>query len=145
MTETTIKNCFKNGGFAPKNDEELNPLHDVDIRVDMAPDDFEHIVDQDMDAPVVGKLTDQELIQASQPSNDNADEESDEEDVEPPLSEILEFLTKVRTFSQKNRLSSHILRSLQTIENMVTQEKSSRRTQANIKDYFKCNIEMVLY
>ena len=26
-----------------------------------------------------------------------------------------------------------------------TQEKISRRTQANIKDYFKWNIEMVLY
>ena len=98
MTETTIKNCFKHGGFAPKNDEELNPLHDVDIPVNMAPDDFERIVDQDADAPVVGQLTDQELIQASQPSNDN---ENDEEDVEPPLREILESLTKVRTFSQK--------------------------------------------
>ena len=79
---------LKHGGFAPKNDEELNPLHDVDIPVDMAPDDFERIVDQDVDAPVVGELTDQELIQASQPSNDNDDDESDEEDVEPPLREI---------------------------------------------------------
>ena len=40
VTETTIKTCFKHGGFAPKNDEELNPLHDVDIPVDMAPNDF---------------------------------------------------------------------------------------------------------
>ena len=124
VTETTIKNCFKHGGFSPKNDEQLNPLHDVDIPVDMAPDDFERIVDQDVDAPVVGELTDQELIQASLPSNDNDDDESDEEDVEPPLREILESLTEVRTFSQKNGLSTHILSSLKTIENMVTQEKS---------------------
>ena len=67
----------------------------------MAPDDFEHIIDQDADASVVGELTDQELIQASQPSNENDDDESDEEDVEPPLREILESLTKVRTFSKK--------------------------------------------
>ena len=125
------------GGFVPKNDEQLNSLYDVDIPVDMAAEEFERIVDQDADAPVVGELTDQELIQASQPSNDNDDEESDEEDVEPPLREILESLTKVRTFSQKNGLSTHILSSLKTIENMVTQEKISRRTQANIKDYFK--------
>ena len=73
------------------------------------------------------------------------DDLSDKEDVEPPLREILESLTKVRTFSQKNGLSTHIPSSLKTIENMVTQEKNSRRTQANIKDYFKWNIEMVLY
>ena len=29
---------LKHGGFAPKNDEILNPLHDVDIPVDMAAD-----------------------------------------------------------------------------------------------------------
>ena len=57
VTETTIKNCFNHGGFAPKNDEELSPLHDVDIPVYMAPDDFERIVDQDADAPDVSELT----------------------------------------------------------------------------------------
>ena len=31
---------LKHGGFAPKNDEILNPLHDVDIPVDMAADVF---------------------------------------------------------------------------------------------------------
>ena len=41
------------------------------------------IVEQNVDAPVVGELT----------------------DVEPPLCEILESLTKVMTFSQKSGLS----------------------------------------
>ena len=66
---------LKHGGFAPKNDEILNPLHDVDIPVDMAADVFEQIVEQDVDAPVVGDLTDEELIQASQPSNNNDEDE----------------------------------------------------------------------
>ena len=54
----------------------------------MAADVFEQIVEQDVDAPVVGDLTDEELIQASQPSNNNDEDESDEEEVEPPLCEI---------------------------------------------------------
>ena len=66
---------LKHGGFAPKNDEILNPLLDVDIPVDMAADLFEQIVEQDVDAPVVGDLTDEELIQASQPSNNNDEDE----------------------------------------------------------------------
>ena len=137
VTETTIKNCFKHGGFAPKNEEQLNPLHDVDIPVNMAADESEQIVELDVDAPVVGEFTYQELIEASQPSNDNDEDDSDEEDVEPPLCEILESLTKVRTFSQKSGLSSQILSSLKSIENILIQEKINRRSQANIKDYFK--------
>ena len=43
VSEETIKNCFKHGGFGAKNDEPLNPLHDVNIPVDMTSDTFEEV------------------------------------------------------------------------------------------------------
>ena len=66
---------------------------------------FEEMVDQDADAPIVGSLTDAEIIQATQLSK-RTELEEDEEEVEIPLSDVLESLTKVRTFSQKSGLSS---------------------------------------
>ena len=79
VSEETIKNCFKHGGFAAKNDEPLNPLHDVNIPVDMARDTFEEVVDQDVDAPIIGELTDAEIIQASQESTNIDSEDSEDE------------------------------------------------------------------
>ena len=91
-----------------------------------------------MDAPIVGELTDAEIIQASQEStNIDSEDSEDEAEIETPLCEVLESLAKVRTFSQKSGLSSQVLTSLRTIESMISQEKINRTTQANIKDYFK--------
>ena len=41
-----------------KNEEMLNPLHDVEVPSNMTPESFEDVVDQDADAPVVRELTD---------------------------------------------------------------------------------------
>ena len=94
------------------------------------------MVDQDADAPIVGELTDAEIIQATQQSKSTQLEE-DGEEVEIPLSDVLESLTKVRTFSQKSGLSSQVLSSLRIVETMITKEKINRTTQASITNYFK--------
>ena len=70
---------------------------------------FEEMVDQDVDAPIVGELTDVKIIQASQQSK-STELEEDEEEVEIPLSDVLESLTKVRTFTQKSGLSSQVFK-----------------------------------
>ena len=100
---------------------------------------FEEMVDQDADAPIVGELTDVEIIQATQQSKspELEEDEEDEEEVEVPLSDVLESLTKVRTFSQKSGLSSQVLCSLRIVETMITKEKNNRTTQASITNYFK--------
>ena len=54
VTEKTIQNCFAHGGFTAKNEEMLNPLHDVEVPSNMTPESFEDVVDQDADAPVMG-------------------------------------------------------------------------------------------
>ena len=113
--------CFKHCGFAPKNEELLNPLHDVGIPVDLTRDAFEEMVDQDVDAPVIGEFTDEEILEATQQLKNVAvgEESYDEEEVEPPLVDILESLNKIRTLSQKGGLFNQVLSSLKTIETLI--------------------------
>ena len=100
---------------------------------------FEEMVDQDADAPIAGELADVEIIQATQQSKSTEleEDEEDEEEVEIPLSDVLDSLTKVRTFSQKSGLSSQVLSSLRIVETMITKEKINRTTQASITNYFR--------
>ena len=114
-------------------------MHDVEVPADMSRELFEQMVDQDADAPIVGELTDAEIIQATQQSKSTEleEDEEDEEEVEIPLSDVLDSLTKVRTFSQKSGLSSQVLSSLRIVETMITKEKINRTTQASITNYFK--------
>ena len=88
VTEKTIQNCFAHGGFTAKNEEMLNPLHDVEVPSNMTPESFEDVVDQDADAPVVGELTDAEILEATQQSKkarleNEIDETEEELDVQP--------------------------------------------------------------
>ena len=100
---------------------------------------FEEIVDQDADAPIVEEQTDAEIIQATQQSKSTELEEveEDEKEVEISLSDVLDSLTKVRTFSQKSGLSSQVLSSLRIVETLITKEKINKTTQASITNYFK--------
>ena len=113
--------CFKHSGFVPINEELLNPLHDVGIPVDLTRDAFEEMVDQDVDAPVIGEFTDEEILEATQQLKNVAvgEESYDEEEVEPPLVDILESLNKIRTLSQKGGLFNQVLSSLKTIETLI--------------------------
>ena len=118
----TIQNCFAHGGFTAKNEEMLNPLHDVEVPSNMTPESFEEVVDQDDDAPFVGEL----------------DETEEELDVEPPLVDLLNSLTNLRKFSQKSGLSASVLNSLHTIEKQISKERVNRTSQQNIQTFFKC-------
>ena len=44
------------GGFSPKNEDLLNPMHDVQVPSNMTVQSFEEVVDQDADSPVGGNL-----------------------------------------------------------------------------------------
>ena len=72
--------------FLKKNEDPLNALHDVDVPADMSRELFEEKVDQDADAPIVGELTDAEILQATQQSKSTEleEDEEDEEDDEVP-------------------------------------------------------------
>ena len=117
VTEKTIQNCFAHGGFTAKNEEMLNPLHDVEVPSNMTPESFEDVVDHDADAPV--------------------DETEEELDVEPPLVDLLNSLTNLRKFSQKSGLSASVLNSLHTIEKQISKERVNRTSQQNIQTFFK--------
>ena len=118
VTEKTIQNCFAHGGFTAKNEEMLNPLHDVEVPSNMTPESFEDVVDHDADAPV--------------------DETEEEMDVEPPLVDLLNSLTNLRKFSQKSGLSASVLNSLHTIEKQISTERVNRTSQQNIQTFSKC-------
>ena len=143
VTEKTIQNCFAHGGFTAKNEEMLNPLHDVEVPSNMIPESFEDVVDQDADAPVVGELTDAEILEATQQSKkarleNEIDETEEELDVEPPLVDLLNSLTNLRKFSQKSGLSASVLNSLHTIEKQISKERVNRTSQQNIQTFSKC-------
>ena len=100
---------------------------------------FEEIVDQDADAPVVGELTDLEILEVTKQGKqarleEDVDESDEELEPEQPLAELLSSLTNLRKFSQKSALSSVVLSSLHTIERQIAKEKFNRVTQ---KRYFK--------
>ena len=61
------------------------------IPVDLTRDAFEEMVDQDVDAPVIGEFTDEEILEATQQLKNVAvgEESYDKEEVEPPLVDIL--------------------------------------------------------
>ena len=128
VTEKTIQNCFA--------------LHDVEVPSNMTPESFEDVVDQDAAAPIVGELTDAEILEATQQSKkarleNEIDETEEELDVEPPLVDLLNSLTNLRKFSQKSGLSASVLNSLHTIEKQMSKERVNQTSQQNIKTLFK--------
>ena len=142
VSDKTIENCFKHGGFSLKTDEAIDLLHDVLVPTKMIVETFEEIVDQDVESPVVGELTDAEILEVAQQSKrDRLEEdvnESDEElENEAPLPELLSSLTNLRKFSQKSGLSSVVLSSLHKIETQIAQERMNRASQTNITQFFK--------
>ena len=84
VTEKTIQNCFAHWGFTAKNEEMLNPLHDVELPSNMTPETFHAVVDQD------AELTDAEILEAKK---DEIDETEDELDEEPKVAFLHRFST----------------------------------------------------
>ncbi len=135
VKSSTITNCFRKAfSFSKNQGEEEEPfdiIADVTIPPTMNREQFESLVDKDVE---LGKLEEEEDYDKEDESMEE-DEVDEEEDVSSK--ECLKALEKVCSYCQKRKFNVQVHQSLRDIEIECFIEVSEAKKDKRITDFFK--------
>jgi len=112
--------------------EEEDILKDVAVPGDMARDDFEALVQQDVED---GQIDEEDELEEEEEEQDEVDQGVKEDKVD--AQECLEALAKVRSYCQQQNFDIEIHHGLNKIQNKCLMEVMERKKQKRITDFFK--------
>lgn len=153
VTQKTIANCFRKGGFCHIEGEEENEAarevvptvdnweevrHDAGVR-------YEEFVNMDEDLVVCGEQTDAEIVaDVMNKRNDGAssDEEGDQPELPeipiPTASQASNYIQHLRRFVEgQQNVSDTIFQALNKLEEFTTTRCINCKMQSNISSFFK--------
>lgn len=140
VTPLTILNCFKKSGFLTEvpilvddEDPAIEPLDDIgDVS-------FADFVQVDEDVAVSGSLTDNEILSATDPNeNDEAENDTSEPLAEVSVKEAKFSFDTLETFCLQNEIDENGFQALFLIKKIIekSEQQSCAFKQTNITEFF---------
>lgn len=154
VTQTTIANCFRKGGFTHNNGEEQNEvsaetlpavgnwedvLHDAGVS-------YEDFVNLDENLVVCGELTDAEILADVIGNRNDSAASSNEEEEQPDLqrkpipttAQAMDHIEELRRYVERHQnVSDSIFQALNKVEEFTVTQSINSKKQLTISSFFQ--------